>query len=178
MPIGVLVALFTSEIAIDPRGATFVRLMLDILNGVPSVVIGIFVFGLLVVGHGQAAWIAGVALAIVEVPLIARSTQEVLGARTGLAAGRECRARGPHMEDRRPGGHAVVARRDRHRHVARGRRVAGETAPIIFASSLAANVVSWDPNQAVFTLPYSIFIYSESPDPTTTSSRGRRRCCS
>ena len=53
--------------------------MLDVLNGVPSVVIGIFVFGLLVVGHGQAAWIAGVALAIIEVPLIARSTQEVLG---------------------------------------------------------------------------------------------------
>ena len=44
-------------------------------------------------------------------------------------------------------------------------RVAGETAPIIFASSLAANVVSWDPSQALFTLPFSIFIYSESPDP-------------
>ena len=44
-------------------------------------------------------------------------------------------------------------------------RVAGETAPIIFASSLAANVVSWDPSQALSTLPFSIFIYSESPDP-------------
>ena len=78
LPIGVLVAIFTSEFA-SSRISQFVRLMLDVLNGVPSVVIGIFVFGLLVVGHGQAAWIAGVALAIIEVPLIARSTQEVLG---------------------------------------------------------------------------------------------------
>ena len=70
--------IFTSEFASN-RISQFVRLMLDVLNGVPSVVIGIFIFGLLVVGHGQAAWIAGVALAIIEVPLIARSTQEVLG---------------------------------------------------------------------------------------------------
>ena len=44
-------------------------------------------------------------------------------------------------------------------------RVAGETAPIIFASSLAANVVSWDPTKALQTLPFSIFVYSESADP-------------
>ena len=65
--------------------------MLDVLNGVPSVVIGIFIFGLLVVGHGQAAWIAGVALAIIEVPLIARSTQEVLD----LVPSSPCATRAP-----------------------------------------------------------------------------------
>jgi len=164
VPIGVLVAIFTSEFA-GRRGSRVVRLVLDILNGVPSVVIGIFVFGLLVVGHGQAAWIAGVALAIIEVPLIARSTQEVLA--LVPASLRDASA----ALGARPWKTVVrVVVPSSLGGIVTGTllgiaRVAGETAPIIFCSSLAANVVSWDPNQALFTLPYSIFIYSESPDP-------------
>ena len=164
VPIGVLVALFTSEFA-GTRVSHFVRLMLDVLNGVPSVVIGIFVFGLLVVGHGQAAWIAGVALSIIEVPLIARSTQEVLGlvpvslrdASAALGA-RKWKTVVKVVIPSSLGGIVTGT-------LLAVARVAGETAPIIFASSLAANVVSWDPSQAVFTLPFAIFIYSESPDP-------------
>src|SRR5204863_335289 len=45
-------------------------------------------------------------------------------------------------------------------------RVAGETAPLLFTSSLlTTNNVSWDPGHAVFTIPLAIFEYSESPDP-------------
>ena len=164
VPIGVLVAIFTNEFA-SRRVSQFVRLMLDVLNGVPSVVIGIFIFGLLVVGHGQAAWIAGVALAIIEVPLIARSTQEVLSLvpsslREGSAA----------LGTRRWQTVVKIVVPSSLGGIVTGTllavaRVAGETAPIIFASSLAANVVSWDPSQALSTLPFSIFIYSESPDP-------------
>jgi phosphate transport system permease protein len=164
LPIGVLVAIFTSEFA-GNRASQFVRLTLDILNGVPSVVIGIFVFGLLVVGHGQAAWIAGVALAIIEVPLIARSTQEVLGlvrvalrdASAALGA-RKWKTVVKVVIPSSLGGIVTGT-------LLAVARVAGETAPIIFASSLAANVVSWDPSQALSTLPFSIFVYSESPDP-------------
>jgi phosphate transport system permease protein len=164
LPIGVLVAIFTSEFA-STRLSQVVRLILDVLNGVPSVVIGIFIFGLLVVGHGQAAWIAGVALAIIEVPLIARSTQEVLGlvpvplrdASAALGA-RKWKTVVRVVIPSSLGGIVTGT-------LLAIARVAGETAPIIFASSLAANVVSWDPSQALFTLPFSIFIYSESPDP-------------
>ena len=52
--------------------------VLDVLNGLPSIVIGIFIFGLIVLAHQQSAIAGGVALAIIMLPLIARSTQEVL----------------------------------------------------------------------------------------------------
>lgn len=164
VPVGVLVALFTNEFA-GPRTSQIVRLTLDVLNGVPSVVIGIFIFGLLVVGHGQAAWIAGVALAIIEVPLIARSTQEVLtlvppslrDASAALGA-RKWKTVVRVVIPTSLGGIITGT-------LLAVARVAGETAPIIFASSLAANVVSWNPSEALFTLPFAIFIYSESPDP-------------
>ena len=54
------------------------RLGLDMLNGLPSIVIGLFVFGLLVVGHHQSGFAGSFALAIIMVPLIARSSQEML----------------------------------------------------------------------------------------------------
>jgi phosphate transport system permease protein len=164
LPVGVLVAIFTSEFA-GVRASRLVRLTLDVVNGIPSVVIGIFVFGLLVVGRGQAAWIAGVALAIIEVPLIARSTQEVLGlvpsslrdASAALGA-RKWKTVVKVVIPTSLGGIVTGT-------LLAVARVAGETAPIIFTSSLAANLVSWNPNDALFTLPFSIFIYSESPDP-------------
>jgi len=77
LPIGVLVAVFLSEFA-SPRLAYPIRLALDLLNGLPSIVIGVFVYGLLVLGSGQKGYAASIALAIIMVPLIARATQEVL----------------------------------------------------------------------------------------------------
>src|SRR5262249_56107250 len=43
-------------------------------------------------------------------------------------------------------------------------RAAGETAPLLFTSSIAANAVTWDPSQALNSMPVTIFIYSEAPD--------------
>jgi phosphate transport system permease protein len=164
VPVGVLVALYTSEFARKETART-VRLALDVLNGIPSIVIGIFVFGLLVVGSGQAAWKASFALAVIMLPLVARSTQEVL-ALVPLS-----------MRD------ASAALGARHwKTVVRVvipaslggivtgtalaiARIAGETAPILFTSSLAAHIVQTDITQAVQTLPFTIFVYSESPDP-------------
>jgi phosphate transport system permease protein len=78
LPIGVLIALFLTEFA-SPRWAGPVRLALDLLYGLPSIVIALFLYGLLVVGHGQAGVYASLALAIIMVPLIARTTGESLG---------------------------------------------------------------------------------------------------
>ena len=62
------------------------KLWLDVLNGFPSIVIGIFVFRCVVkqalpilgIGHQQSAWAGGFALSIVMLPLVARTTMEVL----------------------------------------------------------------------------------------------------
>jgi phosphate transport system permease protein len=77
LPIGVMIALFLNEFA-SARVAYPFRLALDLVNGLPSIVIAAFVYGLLVVGIGQKGVDGSIALAIIMVPLIARSTQEVL----------------------------------------------------------------------------------------------------
>ena len=77
IPVAVLVAIYMSEYA-RPNAARFLRVTLDVLNGVPAIVVGIFVFGLLVVGHGQSAIYGAFALAILMLPMVARATQEVL----------------------------------------------------------------------------------------------------
>jgi phosphate transport system permease protein len=164
VPVGVLVALYTNEFA-NRSVSGFIRLALDILNGIPSIVIGIFVFGLLVVGHGQAAWIGGFALSIIEIPLIARSSQEVLqlvpstwrDASAALGAPRWKTVMTVVIPSALGGiitGTALAIA-----------RVAGETAPILFASSIAANAVSVDVTHAIASLPVQIFVYSESPAP-------------
>ena len=54
VPIGVLVAIYLSEFA-SKSVAIFVRIVLDVMNGIPAIVVGIFVFGVIVVGRGQSA---------------------------------------------------------------------------------------------------------------------------
>src|SRR5439155_20805417 len=116
-----------------------VRLVLDILNGLPSIIIGIFVFGLLVIGSGQAGWKGSFALAIIMLPLVARATQEVLALVPSSL---------------REGALALGARRWRTvlgvalpaslggiltRTVLAVASAAGEPAPLLFTSSIAAN---------------------------------------
>jgi phosphate transport system permease protein len=77
LPIGVLIAVYLTEFS-TPRTARPIRLVLDLLNGMPSIVIGIFVYGLLIKDSGESGWAGSFALAIIMVPLIARATGEML----------------------------------------------------------------------------------------------------
>jgi phosphate transport system permease protein len=80
VPIGVLIAIYMTEFA-GPRSriAGTLRLGLDLLQGVPSIVIGIFILGLITEPlHKDTGFAGSVALAIIMLPLVARSTQEVL----------------------------------------------------------------------------------------------------
>ena len=78
LPFGVLVAIYVQEFSRTSVGRV-IRLSLDVLNGVPSIVIGIFVFALIVQPlHQQSAWAGAFALAIIMLPLVARATIEVL----------------------------------------------------------------------------------------------------
>jgi phosphate transport system permease protein len=164
LPVGILVALYVVEFA-PPRIATGTRLVLDVLNGLPSIIVGVFVYGLLALGSGQAAWKGSFALAIIMLPLVARATQEVLALvpsslREGalaLGASRWRTVLGVVLPTSLGGilTGTVLA-------VA---RAAGETAPLLFTTSIAANAVTWDPRQPVLSVPLAIFQFSESPDP-------------
>ncbi len=80
VPIGVLIAIYMTEFA-RPRSrlAATLRLGLDLLQGVPSIVIGIFILGLITQPlHKDTGFAGSMALVIIMLPLVARSTQEVL----------------------------------------------------------------------------------------------------
>lgn len=164
LPVGILVAIYVNEFA--PRAVRRgVGLALDVLNGVPAIVIGIFVFGLLVVAHGQSAYAGAFALAVLMLPLVARATIEVLAlvpsslreASLGLGVPRWRTTLGIVLPQT-VGGIVTGA-------VLAVARVAGETAPLLFTSSLVGTTVDWNPGHALQTIPVAIFELSESPDP-------------
>lgn len=80
VPIGILIGIYLTEFA-SPRSRTgnALRLGLDLMQGVPSIVIGIFLLGAIVeVQHKDSGFAGSLALAIIMLPLVARSSQEVL----------------------------------------------------------------------------------------------------
>ena len=77
LPAGVLLAIFNTEFA-PRRVADTISLTLNVLAGVPTIVIGVFIFALVVVGRGQFAFAGWLGLSIVMLPLVARASEEVL----------------------------------------------------------------------------------------------------
>lgn len=165
VPVGILIAIYTAEFA-RPRIAGAVRFALDILNGIPTIVTGIFIFGLLVVGHQQSGWAGAIALSIVMLPIVARSAQEVLALvprslhEAALALGlRRWRIVLRIVLPTARGGLVTAA-------VLGVARVAGETAPLLFTSSVFSNLgLTTSPTQALPNIPVTIFSLSESPSP-------------
>jgi phosphate transport system permease protein len=164
LPFGILIAIYVNEFA--PRAIkSAVGLTLDVLAGVPAIVIGFFVFGLIVISHGQSALAASFALAVLMLPLVARSTIEVLAlvpdslreAALGVGAPRWRTVVGIVLPQTiggvLTGATLAVA------------RVAGETAPLLFTSSLVASGTHWSPFHALQSVPLAIFQLSDSPDP-------------
>jgi len=164
LPFGILIAIYVNEYA--PRAIrSVVNLTLDVLAGVPAIVIGIFVFGLIVVAHGQSGYAGAFALAVLMLPFVARATIEVLAlvpdslreAALGVGAPRWRATLGIVLPQTiggvLTGATLAVA------------RVAGETAPLLFTSSLVAGGTHWDPSQPLQTVPVAIFELSESAEP-------------
>jgi len=78
VPFGVLAGIFVSEYA-GHRAARAVRFASDVMVGIPSILVGVFVYALLVLPFRQFNAFAGaVALAVIMVPVIQRTTEEVL----------------------------------------------------------------------------------------------------
>jgi phosphate transport system permease protein len=162
LPVGLMAGIFLSDFA-KPRVATVVRFAADVLAGVPSIVVGVFAYAIVVRPmHSYSAISAGVALAIIMIPIVARTTEESLrlvpnsmreaalalgitqwramlgvvvpGALTGIATG------------------VMLA-------VA---RVAGETAPLIF-TALGNNFGFQSLLKPIGALPLLIYTHALSP---------------
>jgi phosphate transport system permease protein len=163
LPVGVLTAIYLTEFA-NRRVATVIQLALDVLNGLPTIITGVFVYGILVIGHLQSAYAGAVALAIVMLPLVARAAQETLllvpsalrEASFALGVSRWRTVTGVILPTTLGGilTGAVLA-------VA---RAAGETAPLLFTCSIFNPAVSTDVTTALPNIPVLIFQYSEQPD--------------
>jgi phosphate transport system permease protein len=166
LPFGILIAIYVNEFA-PRRIRAAIGLTLDVLAGIPAIVIGFFVFGLIVVGHGQSAYAGAFALAVIMLPFEYRATVEVLAlvpnslreAGLGVGAPRWRTTLGIVLPQTIGGvltGTTLAVA-----------RVAGETAPLLFASSIiSAPGTHWNPSQALQTVPVAIFQLSDSAEPS------------
>ena len=162
VPVGVLGGVYLSEYSFS-RLNGWIRFAADVLNGVPSIIWGMVVYGLVVLPRkGFSAWAGGIVLGMMMIPLIMRTTEEVLqlvpnGYReAALALG---------IAQWRTIIQIVV--RTALKGIVTGvllslARVAGETAPLLFTALGNSN---WNRNLSdpIAALPLQIFSYAISP---------------
>jgi phosphate transport system permease protein len=164
VPIGIVSGIYMSEYA-GSRFSAATRFSADTLNGVPSIVIGVFVYGLAVLPFKQfSAFAGGIALGIMMIPIIARTTEELLllipgSMREGALALGATRARAVFtvvLPAALPGIVTGV--------VLALARIAGETAPLLF-TSLNNRFFSTKLTQPIASLTVQVYAYAISPYP-------------
>ncbi|MBI2822898.1 MAG: phosphate ABC transporter permease PstA, partial [Acidobacteria bacterium] len=162
LPAGILAGVYLAEFS-SSRTGSVLRFLIDTLTGVPSIVVGVFVWTVMVRPMGHFSALAGgVALAIMMMPIVARITEEMLRlvpqnlreAALALGAPRWRVSLG-------------VVLRTAASGVATGSmlavaRVAGETAPLLF-TALGLNYLSTILNYPMASLTVQIFYYAASP---------------
>ena len=162
VPVGVLSGVYMSEYA-GSRLASSVRFAADTLNGVPSIVIGVFAYGLVVLPFRQFSALAGgVALGIMMIPIIARTTEELLllvpgTLREGALALGATRARAVFtvvLPSAAPGIITGI--------VLALARIAGETAPLLF-TAFNNRFFSTKLTQPISSLTVQVYTYAISP---------------
>lgn len=169
-PLGILIALFLTEFA-GSRAAGPIRNVLDLINGLPSIILALFAFGLIVrPQEEQSAFAAAIALAIIELPLIARGSQEVLQlvpnnmreASDALGVNR-WRSVLTVILPSAAGGIVTST-------ILAVARAAGETAPLILTCSVFdATKFSINPFEAIPNVSVTIFRLSEEGNPESFS---------
>jgi phosphate transport system permease protein len=165
MPIGILSALYMTEFASN-RSARALRLVLDLLFGVPSIVIALFAFSLLVVGKGYNGFAGAFALSIIMLPLVARTTQETLllvpqglrDAAAALGVSRWRALRGVVLPSALGG---IITGT-----VLAVARAAGETAPLLLTNAFIGKTVVFSVfNQSLPNIPTYIYAASTAANP-------------
>lgn len=163
VPIGIGAGIYLAEFGRGTKLANAIRFTADVLNGVPSIVMGLAAYSLIVVPQGHfSAFSGGVALGIMMIPTVARTSEEMLlmvpntirEAALGLGL---------------PNWRSVlsITVRTASPGIITGcmlafARVAGETAPLIF-TALGNAFWSVSPNQPIQALPLQIWIYASGP---------------
>ncbi len=162
LPIGVGTGVYLSEFGRN-RFGDVVRFLADVLSGVPSIIMGVFAYMVVVVQQGHfSALSGGFALGVMMLPVVTRTTEEMLRMvpdsvrEAGLALG---------LPRWRVLIHAVIPAASRG--ILTGivlalARVAGETAPLLF-TAFGNPYFSLDINQPIATLPHTLFVYAISP---------------
>jgi phosphate transport system permease protein len=79
VPVGIMAAIYLSEFSKGSKFAEWIRFATNVLSGVPSIIIGVFAYGAIVLTTREySAWAGGFALAILMLPIIVRTTDEAL----------------------------------------------------------------------------------------------------
>jgi len=162
VPVGIMGGIYLAEYGSD-RGNSWIRFAADVLNGVPSIVWGMVVYLMLVVPFKTfSAYAGGVALGLMMIPLVMRTTEEVL-----VLVPQSYREAALALGISRWKVIVVIVLRTALKGVVTGvlialARVAGETAPLLF-TALGNNF--WNRNLAepISALPLQIFSYAISP---------------
>jgi phosphate transport system permease protein len=163
IPVGIAAGIYLSEYGRGSKLSTVVRFTADVLNGVPSIVMGVAVYALIVVPtKGYSALAGGVALGIMMIPTVARTTEEMLlmvphsirEAALGLGVPNWRSMISITLKTAMPG---VITG-----CMLAFARVAGETAPLIF-TAFGNQFWSTALNQPIAALPLQIYVYALSP---------------
>src|SRR5580658_1982755 len=163
IPVGVGGGIYLAEYGRGTRLANAIRFTADVLNGVPSIVMGIAAYSLVVVPmHHYSAFAGGVALGIMMIPTVTRTTEEMLlmvphsirEAALGLGVPRWRSVLSITLKTASPG---VITG-----CMLAFARVAGETAPLLF-TAFGNPFVSTDLNRPIEALPLQIYVYGLSP---------------
>jgi len=162
-PIGILAGTYMAEYGRYDRLTFFVRFINDILLSAPSIVVGLFIYEVMVAPMGHFSGLAGaVALAVIVIPVVVRTTEDML-----LLVPNPLREAATSLGTPR----AVVIRRVCYRAARAGMltgvllavaRISGETAPLLF-TALNNQFWSLDLNAPISSLPVVIFQFALSP---------------
>lgn len=162
IPVGIGAGVYLAEFGRGKLLAGAVRFTADVLNGVPSIVMGIAAWVVLVDGRGFSAFSGSVALAIMMVPMIARTTEEMLAtvphaireAALGLGVPKWRTVLSVSLKTASPG---IITG-----CMLAFARVAGETAPLLF-TALGNEFWSFKLSDPMAALPLEIYKYALSP---------------
>src|SRR5882757_5197030 len=163
VPLGIGAGIYLSEYGRGTRFGNLIRFTADVLNGVPSIIVGIVAYGLVVLSQGHFSALAGgVALAIMMVPTITRTTAEML-----LLVPQIVREAAYGLGVSRWRTTLSIVLRTATSGIITGvmlafARVAGETAPLLF-TTLGNQYWSLNLNEPTAALPLQIFTYANSP---------------
>jgi phosphate transport system permease protein len=163
IPLGIGAGIYLAEYGSDRRMGNIVRFTADVLNGVPSIVMGIAIYALIVLPQKHfSAFAGGVVLGLMMVPTVTRTTEEML--RMVPHAIREA-ALGLGVPAWRSA--LTITVRTASAGIVTGcmlafARVAGETAPLLF-TAFGNAFQSTSLNEPIAALPLQIFVYAVSP---------------